>query len=340
MIRPFRFMLGALAVFLSASGAVQAQGGTLGGTLGGVTSTVTTLLRETTLNLPPFRINPLTGTQNFQVGVTYQNATRVFYVIRPTTAAANAPVLFLLHGRGMTGDRMANYTDVARLSRDFGVWVVLPQAVGSEWASDPSASTTTDDVGYLNSLISYALANYPLNPRRVYFAGLSSGGFMSIRMACNASTRIAAIFAVAASVRSAVRPECTSTRAMPVGLINGTMDTVVPYDGIPVFVPNTPPNLTGAIDTAGFWVDRNGCTATPVEMLALPNGSNDNTTVSRRRYLGCAADRPVTLYTVTGGGHTWPGTPFAVYTVGLGPTSQDISATDLAWEFVNPHRLP
>ena len=241
----------------------------------------------------------------------------------------------------MTGDRMANYTAAAELTRDFGTWVVLPQAIGSEWASDPVGSnSSTDAVGYLDALISFVLANYPINPRRVYLAGLSSGAFMSIRMACNSSERIAAIFAVAASIRGAERPECTATRAMPIGLINGTLDNVVPYDGFPAFVPNTPPNLTGAIDTAGFWGDRNGCTTMPVEMLALPDASNDGTTVSRRRYLGCAADRPVTLYTVTGGGHTWPGTPFAAYTIGLGPTSQDISATELAWEFMNPHRLP
>ena len=233
MLRPIRFILGVVAGALSVIGAAQAQSGTLGGVLGGVGSTVTTLLRETTLNLPAFRINALTGTQNFQVGVTYQGTTRVFYVIRPTTAVANAPVLFLLHGRGMTGDRMANYTAAAELTRDFGTWVVLPQAIGSEWASDPAGSSTTDDVGYLNSLISFVLANYPINPRRVYFAGLSSGGFMSIRMACNESDRIAAVFAVAASVRIAVRPECPSARAMPIGLINGTLDNIVPLRRLP-----------------------------------------------------------------------------------------------------------
>ena len=53
--------------------------------------------------------------------------------------------LFLLHGRGMTGDRMANYTAAAELTRDFGTWVVLPQAIGSEWASDPVGSNSSTD---------------------------------------------------------------------------------------------------------------------------------------------------------------------------------------------------
>jgi len=121
MRRTLRSLSAALAVLSLMVGTAHAQSsGTLGGTLGTVGSALTTLLRETALNLPVFRINPLAGTQNFQVGVTFQGATRVFYVIRPTTAVANAPVLFLLHGRCMTGDRMANYT-TRRLERDGGI---------------------------------------------------------------------------------------------------------------------------------------------------------------------------------------------------------------------------
>lgn len=346
MVQPIRAIrvlaLLALSALMLDSLPAAAQTRTVGGVFGSVLRPTSTLLRETTLNLPAFRINPLAGTQNFQVGVTYQGTTRVFYVIRPTATVSNAPVLFLLHGRGMTGDRMANYTAAAELVRDFGIWVILPQAAGStgQWAEDPADSGTADDVGFLTELMNFALINYPLNPRRLYFAGLSSGGFMSNRMACRTSNRIAAIFSVAAGIRAAVRPECTATRPMPVGIVNGTLDTIVPYDGIPSFLASNPPNLTSAIDTAGFWVERNGCSLLPVEMLALPDASIDNTTVSRRRYLGCSADRPVTLYTVTGGGHTWPGTPFATYTIGLGPTSQDVSATRLAWDFVSPHALP
>lgn len=330
----------AMAAFSST--AAQAQGATVNGALGTVTNNVSTVVRDVSLALPPFRINPVAGTTSFQASLTWQGVARVYYVIRPDTITPNAPALFLLHGRGMTADRMANYTAAGELTRSFGVWVFLPQSSGSagEWANDPSVTGAPDDVGFLNALMDVAVSQHQVNPRRLYFAGLSSGGFMSELMACRHSDRIAAIFSVAAAIRSSVRPLCTATRPLPVGLINGTADTVVPFDGIAAFTANTPPNLTGAQDTAAFWGERNGCAIGPVEMLAQPDVSNDTTTVTRRRYLGCPAAAPITMYTVTNGGHTWPGTPFATYTVGLGATTQDINATALAWEFMSPFQTP
>lgn len=322
--------------------AAHAQTGTVSGTLGTITSTTTTILRDTALALPTFRINPTAGTTSFQAAIVHQGLTRVFYVIQPSAAVANAPALFLLHGRGMTGDRMANYTTAGRLARDYGAWVILPNAAGSngEWSNDPSVTTGPDDVAFLDTLRAAVIAQYALDPRRIYFAGLSSGGFMAQLMACRSSYAIAAIFSVAAAVRNSVRPVCTATRPLPVGLIHGTSDPIVPYDGIAAYTPNTPPNLTSAPDTAEFWATRNACTLSPVEMLALPDVANDTTTVSRRTYQGCASRSPVVLYTVTNGGHTWPGTPFETYTVGLGPTTQDIDATTLAWSFLSPFSLP
>ncbi len=327
-----------IAAFWSA--VAHAQSGTVNGAFGFVTQNVSTIVRDVSLALPPFRINPVAGTTSFQASLTWQGVARVYYLIRPDTITPNAPALFLLHGRGMTADRMANYTAAGELTRSFGVWVFLPQSTGGEWANDPSVTSAPDDVGFLNALMDVAVSQHQVNPRRLYFAGLSSGGFMSELMACRHSDRIAAIFSVAAAIRSSVRPLCTATRPLPVGLINGTADTVVPFDGIAAFVANTPPNLTSAQDTAAFWGERNGCAISPVEMLAQPDIANDTTTVTRRRYLGCPPEAPITMYSVTNGGHTWPGTPFATYTFGLGATTQDINATTLAWEFMSPFQSP
>jgi hypothetical protein len=51
-------------------------------------------------------------------------------------------------------------------------------------------------------------------------------------------------------------------------------------------------------------------------------------------YTGCPDGAVVRLFIVNGGGHTWPGS-FDV--PGLGYTTQDISATDLMWEFFQTH---
>ncbi len=53
-------------------------------------------------------------------------------------------------------------------------------------------------------------------------------------------------------------------------------------------------------------------------------------------YGQCTAGADVTLCTITGGGHTWPGgTPFPL----LGVTSTDISATDAMWTFFQQHPM-
>jgi polyhydroxybutyrate depolymerase len=76
--------------------------------------------------------------------------------------------------------------------------------------------------------------------------------------------------------------------------------------------------------------------------------------VIRRTWPGCDDNTEVVLYLVEGGGHSWPGTPIAGEGAdeaaaadpaigGLasvaGVTTQDISATELAWAFFQRHRL-
>jgi polyhydroxybutyrate depolymerase len=55
------------------------------------------------------------------------------------------------------------------------------------------------------------------------------------------------------------------------------------------------------------------------------------------RYGDCTDDAEVILYTVDGGGHTWPGGPDIVR---LGKTTQAIDATALMWEFFQRHPMP
>ena len=52
-------------------------------------------------------------------------------------------------------------------------------------------------------------------------------------------------------------------------------------------------------------------------------------------YSRCRDGADVEYYRVTGGGHTWPGT--AVDLSPLGVTTQEISATQLMWQFFEDH---
>src|SRR5205085_3197933 len=66
---------------------------------------------------------------------------------------------------------------------------------------------------------------------------------------------------------------------------------------------------------------------------------NDGTTVTRTSYTGCHGAGEVVLYTVNGGGHTWPsGEKLPDQLVGA--TTQDISANESMWAFFRSHPKP
>jgi len=79
------------------------------------------------------------------------------------------------------------------------------------------------------------------------------------------------------------------------------------------------------------WARRNRCGPNPVESAAAPD-------VTRLEYTDCADEASVMLYTIKGGGHTWPGgTPMPEWLVG--PTTRSIDATSVMWAFFREHPL-
>ena len=56
-----------------------------------------------------------------------------------------------------------------------------------------------------------------------------------------------------------------------------------------------------------------------------------------RTWSGCAGGSAVELYTVVGGGHTWPGSSVVLSAAAFGPTTESISATRLMLAFFAGH---
>ncbi|MGQ3058744.1 MAG: alpha/beta hydrolase family esterase [Nevskia sp.] len=255
--------------------------------------------------------------------------TRRYLSMRPTAPTANLPMLLLLHASGVTPEAMASLTEVADYAATQGFWVVLPAAVGGVWKDDP-LKTGSDDVNFITALITQ-LGGQGADPARIYAAGYSNGGFMATRLACAASDRIAAFAVVAATTRYGVSSTCGTPLSRPKVWFVGTADTIVPIAGAL--------DLRSADSTLAFWNSRQGCAG--VLASSLPNRSTtDGTTVQLTRYTGCSGSAPGgtavenQVYTVTGGGHAWPGG--LVSTTGV--ISQDIKATGLIWNFVRSYR--
>ena len=114
---------------------------------------------------------------------------------------------------------------------------------------------------------------------------------------------------------------------MPVISFHGTADPDVPYNGGTSWISPGPfPNVPR---WSANWAKRNRCNDNPLDSTVASD-------VTRREYTGCADDAAVVLYTIHGGGHTWPGgMPLPEWFVGR--TTRSIDATSLMWAFFVEH---
>jgi len=185
------------------------------------------------------------------------------------------------------------------------------------------------DVRFIADLIDNLSASYNIDPTRIYADGLSNGGGMAFVLSCTLSDRIAAIGMVA-SAQLLPFDWCQDERAVPMIAFHGTADRSVPYHGGPSWV--APVYSFPAIPTwAADWARRNRCSPTPVETVVAAD-------VARLEYSGCADDAAVVLYTVKGGGHSWPGGG-SLPEWFVGHTNRSVDASSLMWAFYREHRL-
>lgn len=253
-------------------------------------------------------------------------ATRYARVHIPATyhPRRRAPVVFNFHGYAMSGVRQAALSRLIAKSDTEGFIAVHPEGTGvlQGWNAGDCCGTAAlggaDDVGFVDALLAELDERLCVDPKRIYATGFSNGGFLAHRLGCERAD----VFAAIASVAGVMGIDgCAPTRPVPVLHIHGTADLVVPYDGNLTFEP--------VARTIATWVDRNHCTAAPAE-------SRDRGDVRCMTTAGCRAGAEVTLCTIDGGGHTWPGGgPFLG-----GYQTTDLIATDAIWEFFTAHPLP
>ena len=114
---------------------------------------------------------------------------------------------------------------------------------------------------------------------------------------------------------------------MPMIAFHGTADSFAPYKGGMSWVASSP--FANIPRWTANWARRNRCEPRPVESVAAAD-------VMRREYPHCADDAAVVLYTIEGGGHTWPGgEPLPEWFAGR--TTNSIDASRQMWVFFRAH---
>ena len=282
-----------------------------------------------------FTMLQLRGQQTIYDTISHDGILRsyILYVPEVYTPGESVPLIINLHGYTSTAFEQMNYGDFRKISDTAGFLVVHPQgtidAFGStHWNVNWIGTGTVDDVSFLEALIDSLSSEYSINNERVFCTGMSNGGFMSYKLACELSNHIAAIASVTGSMNVNQTSNCAPQHPLPVMEIHGTADAVVPYNGN--FLFETTEN------TIDYWVNFNECNPTPV-VTPLPNTVlSDSTTVEHYLYANGNNGVEVEHYKVLNGGHTWPGSP---YDSGNGYTNQDFNAAEKIWEFFNQYNI-
>ena len=239
------------------------------------------------------------------------------------------PLVISMHPAGMWPAFQRDISGWNKLADEHGFIVVYPAGRGVPKIFPMDGWKTPSqmpDVRFIAELIDTLAATYNIDPARIYADGFSNGGGMAFVLSCTLSDRIAAVGLVA-SAQLLPWKWCTDTRAVPMIALHGTADTFTPYDGGKRFIHSSPfPSIPV---WAANWAKRNRCDDSPGESLVA-------TDVTRRAYTNCADNADVVLYTIQGGGHTWPGGG-SLPDWFVGTTTYNIDASRVMWAFYREH---
>lgn len=243
-----------------------------------------------------------------------------------------APLLFVLHGSAGSGEDMMAVTQrgFERIADKEKLIVVYPDALERRWNEQDG---TVDDAAFLLAVADKLISDGLVDRKRVYMAGISNGGMMAQRMACEHADRVAGIASVAGSLPEKLAGKCKPLQPVPVILIHGTEDPIVLWRGGAVAGFEEFGKVLPALETAGFWATNNRCRSNTVSVSETDRDPKDGTRVRLELFPDCAANADVSMVTVEGGGHTWPGGYQYLPERFIGRTSRDIDANQIIWNF-------
>lgn len=263
---------------------------------------------------------------DYMIGIESFGAERTFILHVPPgyQPGVPAPLVFNLHGYDSTAYRQQNQSHMNVKADREGFIVVYPQALQTPpmWVGFMPGPAGYADVRFFQDMIAFLQQEMSIDPARIYATGVSNGAVMANHLGCVMSDTFAAIAPVAGNHIG--YDACEIKHPISVVVLHGTADRTAPYNGGGSGVPPVHTWVEA-------WAQRNGCRPEP--------SVDDLGQVKEETWTHCDESAAVTLYTIEGGQHEWPGTGFGPgpYPEGLAP---DIYATDVIWDFFQAHPKP
>jgi len=238
----------------------------------------------------------------------------------------NVPLVFSLHGFGGNGPSQQAYDDLWQVADTAGFIIAYPTAFNNTWNAGTdyyAPYTSFNDVGLISALIDSINQDYSIDLTRVYATGMSNGGDMVYRLACELSDRIAAIGSVTGTMITDIYSSCNPEYNMPIIHFHGTADDISNING--------GPGWESLRNTMLLWRSLNSCST--IAGIPVANTDMEDNTRAKNFRSDCSESR-LDFYIIKNGGHTWPGTPYNTWSIfSFGYTSGDINGSTEIWKF-------
>ncbi|MEQ8186601.1 MAG: hypothetical protein ABRQ39_01405 [Candidatus Eremiobacterota bacterium] len=196
-----------------------------------------------------------------------------------------------------------------------------------------------DDAGFISSLIDHLEKNLNIEKNSVYVTGISNGGHMCYRLAFEIPDKIAAFAPVEAALSEELYKNQKPGKSVSMLIMNGTEDKVVWKGGEIKFLGKSRDKVLSTEETVKFWIHYNHCKP-QARIIAIPDKDpEDGTKVEEKIYSEGKGGTEVILYTIEGGGHTWPGGWQYLPENIVGKTCRDINASEIIWEFFKEQKI-
>lgn len=240
----------------------------------------------------------------------------ILYVPSSYDGNSSVPMVLNFHGYGGTATNFIQDADMRQQAEADTFILVYPQGSclegSSHWNACPNGGdnkSSTDDLGFIETLIDHLDANYNIDEERVYAVGYSNGGMMAYGLANYRSEKIAAVGSVSGTMLDCIGP---TSHPMPVIHLHGTSDGVLPYNGGSDF--------NSAQFVLNHWINFNNTNSAPI---TNSSGSIDH-------YLYDQGDSSVSVehYKYNGGGHDW-----------FSSTYQGKTTSQLVWDFFSKYDI-
>ena len=282
--------------------------------------------------------------------ITHGDRMRSFILDVPPGLQTPAPTVLVLHGGGGTAGRIRRATAMHEAGAREGFVTVYPQGLANQWNDargsaiviEKQGGAGADDVGFLRALVAHLVSNGISDPKRVHVTGLSNGGMMTLRLACEAADVFAAFVPVIANLPEPAEHDCRPSRPIPMMVMNGTVDRLILWDGGPVagMFPGDRGRTLSTSRTMAVFAALNGCAADSLSHVGN-SGTDPAVTLTVHRYSGCNDGVDLRLYAFVGMGHRWPGgNPLpAAFEDLMGPAPRGFPVHDEIWSFLADKHL-